>query len=167
VPGADGSERAEPDEQVVRHVVAAAGLIGVGLGGFFDGIVFHQLLQWHHMLSSRLPTTDLVRLKANMVWDGVFHAFTWAITLVGVLWLWHTAARTDARGTGRAFEGALLRGWGLFNLVEGVIDHQILGLHHVHPGSGQAGWDLAFLVSGVALIVGGSVLLRASRADRR
>jgi uncharacterized membrane protein len=26
-------------------------LLGIGLGGFFDGIVLHQILQWHHMLS--------------------------------------------------------------------------------------------------------------------
>ena len=27
-------------------------LLGVGLGGFFDGIVLHQLLQWHHMITN-------------------------------------------------------------------------------------------------------------------
>jgi uncharacterized membrane protein len=26
-------------------------LLGAGLGGFFDGILFHQLLQWHNMVS--------------------------------------------------------------------------------------------------------------------
>ncbi|MCK1539441.1 DUF2243 domain-containing protein, partial [Bradyrhizobium sp. 176] len=31
--------------------ISAGVLLGLGLGGFFDGIVFHQLLQWHHMLS--------------------------------------------------------------------------------------------------------------------
>ncbi len=29
-----------------------ATILGVGLGGFVDGIVLHQVLQWHHMLSS-------------------------------------------------------------------------------------------------------------------
>ncbi len=27
-------------------------VLGVGLGGFVDGILLHQLLQWHHMLTS-------------------------------------------------------------------------------------------------------------------
>ena len=27
-------------------------LLGVGLGGFVDGIVFHQVLQWHHVLTA-------------------------------------------------------------------------------------------------------------------
>ncbi len=26
-------------------------LLGIGLGGFVDGIVLHQILQWHHMLT--------------------------------------------------------------------------------------------------------------------
>jgi uncharacterized membrane protein len=34
-------------------------LIGFGVGGFVDGIVLHQILQWHHMLTSAgyRPTT--------------------------------------------------------------------------------------------------------------
>jgi uncharacterized membrane protein len=27
--------------------------------------------------------------------------------------------------------GLVLTGWGIFNVVEGLIDHQILGVHHV------------------------------------
>ena len=27
-------------------------VLGIGLGGFLDGIVLHQILQWHHMLTS-------------------------------------------------------------------------------------------------------------------
>jgi uncharacterized membrane protein len=41
-----------------RHFPVSAGIFfGLGLGGFFDGIVLHQLLQWHHMLSSWYPVT--------------------------------------------------------------------------------------------------------------
>jgi uncharacterized membrane protein len=36
----------------VRSVVIAGVVLGIGLGGFFDGIVFHKLLQWHHMLTA-------------------------------------------------------------------------------------------------------------------
>jgi hypothetical protein len=44
---------------------AASVVLGVGLGGFIDGIILHQLLQWHHMLSSwRLPTS-IENLDAN------------------------------------------------------------------------------------------------------
>ncbi|HEV2921254.1 MAG TPA: DUF2243 domain-containing protein [Actinomycetota bacterium] len=27
-------------------------LLGIGFGGFIDGIVLHQILPWHHMLSA-------------------------------------------------------------------------------------------------------------------
>jgi uncharacterized membrane protein len=30
-------------------------LLGVGLGVFLDGIVLHQVLQWHHMLWRARP----------------------------------------------------------------------------------------------------------------
>jgi uncharacterized membrane protein len=52
-----------------RAPVIAPGLvIGAGLGGFVDGIVFHQILQWHGMLSSRIPPDTVVAIKVNMVW---------------------------------------------------------------------------------------------------
>ena len=35
-----------------RFPTAAGIFFGLGLGGFFDGIVLHQLLQWHHMITS-------------------------------------------------------------------------------------------------------------------
>jgi len=55
----------------------------------------------------------------------------------------------------------VLAGWGTFNVVEGLIDHQILGLHHVRDDlGGPLGWDLAFLALWVALIAVGSALTR-------
>jgi uncharacterized membrane protein len=35
-----------------------ATILGVGLGGFVDGIVLHQVLQWHHLLSDGGPPDD-------------------------------------------------------------------------------------------------------------
>ncbi len=34
-------------DRLHRGVLAAGILLGIGMGGFFDGILFHQLLQWH------------------------------------------------------------------------------------------------------------------------
>ena len=61
-------------------LIAAGTLLGIGLGGFLDGILLHQILQWHNMLSSVVPPIDVVSIKYNMVWDGLFHAFTWVMT---------------------------------------------------------------------------------------
>ena len=147
--------------------LTAGMLLGVGLGGFVDGILLHQLLQWHNMLASVVPTTDLVSMKVNMFWDGVFHAFTWITTLLGVFFLWRAGAARDGEWSGRVLTGAMLFGWGLFNLVEGLIDHQLLGLHHVRPGDAQLFWDLAYLASGALLMLVGGLLVRTGTPAHR
>ena len=142
-------------------IVTAALLLGVGLGGFVDGILLHQILQWHGMLSSVVSTSDLVGAKYNMVWDGVFHALTWATTLAGVILLFRAGSLRNVPWSGRLLAGGMLAGWGLFNLVEGLIDHQLLGIHHVHPGEHQLAWDLGFLgIGGVGLIALGYAIGR-------
>jgi len=66
-----------------------------------------------------------------MRWDGLFHAGTWIITLAGVYMLWADAHRRQRVDTAGVFTGQLIFGWGVFNLVEGVFDHHLLGIHHV------------------------------------
>ncbi|CAN5891134.1 DUF2243 domain-containing protein [soil metagenome] len=149
--------------RIIGPLVAAGTLLGIGMGGFLDGIVFHQILQWHQMLSSWIPPFDLVSSKVNMVWDGLFHAVTWTTTMVGIALLWRATKRADVPRSNRVLCGSMALGWGAFNGVEGVVDHQILGVHHVHPGDGQLSWDLAFIASGVFLVVAGVSLVRAGR----
>ena len=140
--------------------------MGAGLGGFVDGIVLHQMLQWHNMLSNRLPPDTLVAAKVNMFWDGVFHAAVWVMTAIGLGMLWSAGGRPNVPWSGRTFLGALLLGWGVFNVVEGLIDHQLLELHHVQEyTTDKLPWDLAFLVFGAALLVVGGLLIRAGRHD--
>jgi uncharacterized membrane protein len=146
-------------------LISAGILLGTGLGGFVDGIVLHQILQWHNMLSSVRPPTDLVVMKYNMVWDGIFHAFTWTMTALGLWRLWRVGQRSDVPWSTRTLVGALWLGWGLFNFIEGVIDHQLLGIHHVHPGNGQLAWDLGFLAFGLLQIGAGWMLIRSAAAD--
>ncbi|GJD63245.1 DUF2243 domain-containing protein [Methylobacterium frigidaeris] len=146
-----------------RHGLLPGLLIGLGLGGFFDGIVLHQLLQWHHMLSSWYPITSLDALELNTRWDGYFHSATYVFVVLGVFLLWRRGGpRRDFRD-GRALAGAVLLGWAAFNLVEGVIDHQILGVHHVNetvPRAAWAWWDAGFLAWGAAMGVAGGLLVR-------
>jgi len=150
-----------------RGAILSAGLLlGAGLGGFVDGILFHQILQWHNMLSSVIPPTDIVAIKTNMLWDGLFHAFTWLLCAVGLGVLWHAGRRSDVPWSTRTFVGSLLLGWGVFNVVEGTIDHFIIDIHHVHPGTNELAWDIAFVVFGALLLLGGSALVWAGRRDR-
>jgi uncharacterized membrane protein len=72
----------------------------------------------------------------------------------------------------RAHLGLLLAGWGIFNVVEGLIDHEILGIHHVRDDlGGPIGWDLGFLAFGALLILVGAAMVRSGERmvaeDRR
>jgi uncharacterized membrane protein len=150
-------------ERTTRPLQTPGILLGIGLGGFVDGIVFHQLLQLHSMLSNRLdPNLSVANLKVNMFWDGVFHAGVWLFTVIGLALLWQAVQRPQTRLVGRTLLGAMLLGWGLFNLVEGIIDHHLLQLHHVFQYGDHLTWDLAFLASGAVLIALGSLLLRGA-----
>ena len=146
-------------------LIVAGIFLGLGLGGFFDGIVLHQILQWHHMLSSIRPLTTVSNIDLNMVWDGLFHAFDWIMTVIGVVLLFRAGGRDDVPWSSNIYFGSIFIGAGLFNLVEGVIDHQILGIHHVKPGSNQLAWDLGFLGIGVLLVVVGWIMLQTIKSD--
>jgi uncharacterized membrane protein len=148
-------------------LIAAGLLLGAGMGGFVDGILFHQVLQWHGMLTARYPSagidpeTALVHQQVNMFWDGLFHAATWLMTAAGLALLWRAGARPDVPWSGRTFAGSLALGWGLFNLAEGLLDHHVLHVHHVREELGVSVWDAAFLASGVVLALAGLALVRA------
>ena len=145
-------------------------LLGIGLGGFIDGIVLHQVLQWHHMLTSTgdHPMTSVAGLEANTLVDGLFHAATWVCVAVGSALLLKAWRAGRLAPPWRMHAGLLLAGWGLFNLLEGVIDHHLLGIHHVRDDlGGPAGWDLAFLALGAGLALTGWWLVRTSREDTR
>jgi uncharacterized membrane protein len=60
-------------------------------------------------------------------------------------------------------------GFGLFNLVEGLVDHQLLGIHHVNetvPRDQWIWWDMGFLAWGTAMLVGGWTLYRSGQRTR-
>ena len=141
-------------------------LLGVGLGGLVDGIVLHQILQWHHMLSDEggFPTTTVGGLERNTLADGLFHAAALAAVLAGVWLLWRATVHGEAAVTRRVFAGSILMGSGLFNVAEGVIDHQVLGIHHVRDDlGGPLSWDIGFLVASGALVMAGWFLARSTR----
>jgi uncharacterized membrane protein len=139
-------------------------LLGVGLGGLLDGIVLHQILQWHAMLSARVPPRSLEALHFNMFWDGVFHAAMWLVTVLGVMRLVQVLRTCPQAGLGRLVAGDALLGWGGFNLVEGLVDHQLLGLHHVvEAAANPLPADLAFLAFGAALAAAGWALGATAR----
>lgn len=151
----------------------ASGLLyGLGLGGFIDGIVLHQIFQWHHMVShvDAYPTTTIVGLEANTLADGFFHVITWLLVLGGSIAALVSWRQGRLAPSWNFHFGLVLAGWGIFNLVEGVVDHQILGVHHVRDDlGGPLSWDIGFLVFGASLLVGGWLVHRrgAAAMERR
>ena len=150
--------------------VAAGILLGLGLGGFFDGILLHQVLQWHHMVTSAgYPPDSVENLKINTLLDGLFHLSTYIFVLLGLTILWRAAHRTHIHWSNKVLWGTFLLGFGIFNVVEGIINHHVLGLHHVNETVAPDQWiywDLGFLVWGaLMLIVGWQMMRRGQQED--
>ncbi|MGI4021877.1 MAG: DUF2243 domain-containing protein [Janthinobacterium lividum] len=153
-------------KKTIVPLISAATILGIGIGGFIDGIVLHQILQWHEMLSNKIPPVTLLNKSVNMFWDGIFHAFCLVVLLLGIILLLKLFFRKDILVTKTAFYGSLCLGWGLFNLIEGIIDHQILKLHNVREVTANIPmWNYGFLAFAIILILMGSLLIKKGSPD--
>ena len=106
------------DPQNRLFPIAAGILFGLGLGGFFDGIVFHQLLQSHHMLSSWYPITDLESFERNTFWDGLFHSMTYLFVIASLFILWRATHRRHLAWSNKMPIGTILLGFAWNTLVD-------------------------------------------------
>lgn len=153
-------------EERAKPLVQAGFVLGLGLGGFFDGIVFHQILQTHHMLSAHPDPTVAGDLRLNVLVDGLFHLVTYLLTIAGIVLVWRAWRRSTVPPSGRTLLGSALIGWGGFNLVEGTINHHVLQIHHVWPDGpgGVVVWNVAFLLWGALMLGVGIALVRTDPA---
>jgi uncharacterized membrane protein len=117
------------------------------------------------MLSNKVPVTTVIGKSVNMFWDGVFHLFCWIIVLTGVILLWRLMSRTNVNKSGYLFSGGLLLGWGILNIVEGVVNHQLIRLHYVRQLSVNPDTDNFVLlgISVVLVICGISLMVKGKR----
>ena len=137
-------------------------LTGFGLGAFLDGIVLHQVLQWHHLVVARVPADDLAGLEANTLWDGVFHLVSWLVVVAGLVWT--VRSRASLRPVPwRSLSGALLVGWGAFNITDQVVFHLLLEAHHIRMVEDYQLYDWGYTAIGAALVAGGLALVRGAR----
>lgn len=146
---------------MTRRPLLISGLVlGIGLGGFFDGIVLHQLLQWHHLTSSIYPMDTVEGLQINTLWDGIFHSAMYLLTALGLILMWRATRREEVPYAPGALFGAILMGAGGFNVFDSIVNHWILGVHHIRSGPDELLYDLAFFAIGLALIGVGLVIYR-------
>ena len=136
-------------------------VLGVALGGFFDGILLHQILQWHHLLSLVPQVSDL---RMQVLWDGWFHALMYVLALAGLWGLWHTRHAVAGQRAGRRLLAALLVGIGLWHVADSLLSHWLLGIHRIRVDSpNPLLWDLIwFAAFGLVPLALGWLLLRGS-----
>lgn len=148
----------------VRGLLLPGALLGFGLGGFFDGILLHQILQWHHLLSL-VEGEAFLDLRTQVLADGLFHAVMYVLAMLGLWLLWRRRAALPRAGAGGRLWGGALLGFGTWHLLDTVLVHWVLGLHRIRvdvadPLPWDLGWGIAF---GVLPVMAASFLLRRPR----
>jgi len=150
-------------------MVWAGVVLGMGFGGLADGIVLHSILGWHHLICAGgaefCQPSSIEQLKLENTQDGYFDLALWFVLLAGTAMLFRAVRCAGPAARARVLCGSMLVGCGIFNLLEGLINHQILGIHHVLPGSPhQFLFDMLFLANGALFFVIGAWLIRPPRS---
>jgi len=128
-----------------RRLRRASLLLGFAMGGFFDGIFLHQILQWHHLLSG-IQTGALGSLAAQVAADGAFHAVMYVIATLGLIELCR-ARMGSASSDARPPSGLFWIGFGVWHIIDAVLSHWITGIHRVKmDADSPLIWDIAWVV---------------------
>ncbi len=118
-------------------------VLGVSIGGFFDGILLHQILQWHHLLSGIANRT--ADLRFQVMADGVFHLAMYVLLLVGLGLLWRQRSGNSQFAAATAMAWTFM-GFGAWHLLDALLSHWLLGLHRIKMDSpNPLFWDLLWL----------------------
>jgi uncharacterized membrane protein len=116
------------------------------------------------MVSNKILPCSLGSIQINVLWDGLSLAFALIVTILCISLLWNDSSLNKKdRGllSRQMFIGLVILTFGLFNLVEVIINHHILGLHHVKDGPNPLLFDISFLIlGGLLLIVGANMLYK-------
>jgi uncharacterized membrane protein len=151
---------------IPRNPLLRAGFVlGAGFGGLADGIVLHSILGWHHLICANTTVfcqpTSVQQLLVENTQDGFFDLALFLVVMAGTAMLFRAARQSVPAWSGWVLFGAMLAGSGFFNFLEGLINHQILGLHHVLPGSPhQFLFDMLYLANGALFFLVGVWLIR-------
>jgi len=118
--------------------------------------------------TSEGPFKTIAGLERNTLVDGFFHLATWLLVATAMTLMYRAWRAGRPAPPARVHMGLILAGWGIFPVVEGAIDHLILGVHHVRDDlGGPIGWDLAFLTLGLVQTLAGFALARSAERGTR
>jgi len=143
-------------------------LLGFSLGGFFDGILLHQILQWHHLLSA-VQTGALRDLRVQIMADGLFHLLMYLIALTGLWALWRRRHSPETTAPSALLAYALI-GFGSWHMIDAALSHWLLGIHRIRmDAANPLAWDIAWLVvfGIVPLVVGMAIRRRGGGTGSR
>ncbi|HEY8357618.1 MAG TPA: DUF2243 domain-containing protein [Ramlibacter sp.] len=128
-----------------RPLRRGAFLVGLGLGGFFDGILLHQVLQWHHFLSN-VDAPALRDMRMQILADGLFHVLMYFIAAIGLALLWRGRKECAQPGAGTLLWGSALLGFCIWHFIDIVLAHWVVGIHRVRVDApNPLAWDLGWL----------------------
>jgi uncharacterized membrane protein len=141
-----------------RSFLASGVVLGVALSGFFDGILLHQILQWHHLLSLA-PGPAYRDPRMQIAADGVFHALMYGLAVLGIVMLW--SGRDRRRANDLALWRSVALGFGGWNILDAVLFHWILQWHHIRLDTATPiAWDVMWLVVFGALPTAAALIAR-------
>lgn len=146
-------------DKIPRRYWLPGFLVGVSAAGFIDGILLHQILQWHSLLSG-LEGQPFDDLSFRMLMDGGFHLAMYAIGMTGLFMLFHQRRHINRPGSGRLFTSALMIGFGTWHVTDALLNHWLLQLHHIREIENWLWWNLSFFVMGVVVTLAGLIVQR-------
>lgn len=150
-----------------RGVATGWIMIGFALGGFFDGILLHQILQWHHLLSGiDDPAGSDLHFQVTM--DGLFHLLMYVVAVAGTIVIVARRAKSVHPATSSTILRLTLFGFGVWHVVDAVVSHWLLGIHRIRMDSDvPLLWDIAWLVIFGIVPILIALLLPTSAGPRR
>ena len=130
-----------------RMPALAGGLVGFALGGFADGILLHQVLQWHHLLSL-VPGAALRDIRVQILADGLFHVLMYGLAVLGLALLWRARGTLSGAVTDLRLLGDAALGFCLWQVVDTVLFHWVLVIHRIRVDVlSPLPWDLGWLAA--------------------
>ena len=147
-----------------KQFIWAGYLLGFSLGGFFDGILLHQVLQWHHLLTN-VQGEFFQDIEVQILADGLFHVLMYFVAFAGLWLLWKSRREYALPLSDRKLLGNVFIGFGTWHILDGILSHWILGIHRIRMDSENVlFWDLLwFFVFGVAFVVIGWMIRRTGQ----
>jgi uncharacterized membrane protein len=148
-----------------RLALFGGGLFGFGLSAVIDVVMFHLILQSHHLLSNWYTPQTLAGLQQNIYYDGLFALGMLAVALVGAGLIWRTVNHQRQRLSTLTLVGTVLIGAGVFNTFDGIVSHYVLDIHDVVHSTTV--WNPPWVVVSVVLFATGLGLFQWRRRSGR